>query len=128
TMDNFVFTMNITTFTHKEKKGKLMMGTFKMNFGDPKQAQMQMKQSRGPMEAEIRDSVDIKNTEQREIMINGQKVSLAIGEGTDRATGKGVHTVSADFDEPGGMKFFSLKMDDDIWDEDAVIKTLEEAK
>lgn len=129
TWDNMLFTLKITQFTHKENKGEILMGALKVKFGDLNQAKMQSQQLRGPLEEKSRGPLDIKKSESKEIMINGQKISVSIGEATDRMTGKSVHTASADFEQAGGMfTFFFLRMDDDVWNEDAVLKMLEDVK
>ncbi len=128
TMDNMIFTNQTAKFRHKEGKGQLLMGTMKLKMGDPNQAKLQSGQMRGPFEIELRNNLDIKKTESREIVINGQKASVAVGEAIDRATGKAVHTADLDVSLTSGETFILLRMDDDIWDEAAVLKMLEESK
>ena len=128
TMDNMIFTFRIVKFKHKEGKGEMTLGSMKLHFGDPKQANDSSRQMRGKFEDEVRGSLDVKKTESHEITINHQKVSVAIAEATDRITGKEVHTASADFDRPSGQTFLLLRLDDDAWDQEAVLKMLEEAK
>lgn len=128
TSDNFIYTLNIAEFTHKENKGKLMLGGIKIKIGDPNQAKMQSMQFREPIEKPSRDPIDVKKSENHEIMINGQKVTVVIGEGTDRTTQKAVHTASTEFVSGGQFTFLFLRMDDDIWDEAAVLKMLEDTK
>ena len=83
---------------------------------------------RGPFEIELKTNLDIKKTETRDIVINGQKASVAIGEAADRNTGKAVHTVEMNTSLPSGEAFLLLRLDDDVWDEAAVLKMLEESK
>ena len=127
-MDNFIFTMRIVEYTHKEGKGKIVLGTIKIKVGDPNQANPQTAQFRSQHEVDISGNLDVKKTESHDITIGGQKVSVMIGEATDRTTGKGVHTAKADINSPMGQTFFLLRLDDDVWDQDAVLKMLEEAK
>ena len=128
TMDNWIFTMRIAEFKHMEGKGEMMIGKFFVKIGDPNQAKMQSQQFRGPMESKMQETVDIKKTEHRDITINGKTVMVSISEGTDRNDGKSVHIVSGDFDQAGGKAFFLIRLDDEIWDEAAVLKMFEEAK
>ena len=128
TMDNMVFTNRTATFRHKEGKGQLLMGTIMLKMGDPNQAKLQSGQMRGPLEIQVRNNLDVKKTESRDILINGQKGSVAIFEATDRTTGKGVHTAELDISLPSGETFILLRLDDDVWDEAAVLKMLEESK
>ena len=128
TMDNFVFTMRIAEFAHKEGKGKLVLGAMKIKMGDPNQANAQTGQFRTQHETNMSDNLDVKKTESHEITIDGQKVSVMIGEANDRTSGKGVHTATADIKSPTGQIFFLLRLDDDVWDQDAVLKMFEEAK
>ena len=95
---------------------------------DANQAKLQSGQMRGPLEIQVRNNLDIKKTESREIMINGQKASVEIVEATDRSTGKGVHTADLNLSLPNGEIFILLRLDDDVWDEAAVLKMLEESK
>lgn len=128
TMDNFAFTMRIAEFTHQAGKGTMVLGALKMKMGDANQANAQTAQFRGQHDSKISDNLDVKKIESHEIMIDGQKVAVMIGEATDRTTGKAVHTAKADIASPTGNTFFMLRLDDDVWDQDAVLKMLEEAK
>ena len=127
-MDNMAFTMRIAQFAHQEGKGKLVVGMMKIKIGDPNQANAQSVQFRSQSEAELTGTLDVKKTESQEITMNGQKVTVMIGEATDRTTGKAVHTAKADISMPSGQTFFLLRLDDEIWDQDAVLKMLEDAK
>ena len=124
TMDNMVFTMRIAEYNYTGGKGKMMIGSMNLKIGDPRQGKMQSAQFRSNFENETRGSLDIKKSESHEVTINGQKVSVSIGEAVERGTNKAVHTLNADF-EP---TFILLNMDDDVWDQDAVLKMLENAK
>ena len=128
TMDNMVFTMRIVEFKHKEAKGEMMIGSMKLKIGDPSQAKLQSGQFRGPFEQKMRDSLDIKKTESHEITVNGQKVTVSIGEATEKSGGKVVHTATTDFDQSGIETFLMLRVDDDVWNQDAFLKMLEDAK
>ncbi len=128
TMENMIFTNRTVTFRHKEGKGQLLMGTIMLKMVDANQAKLQSGQMRGPLEIQVRNNLDIKKTESREIMINGQKASVEIVEATDRSTGKGVHTADLNLSLPNGEIFILLRLDDDVWDEAAVLKMLEESK
>ncbi len=128
TIDNMLFTMRIAEFRHKEGKGEMMIGSIKIKMGDPKQMGAQSQGIRQGFEAKGRETLDMKKTETHEIKINGQKVIVSIGEATERSTGKIVHTADAEFNQPVGQTFVILRMDDEIWDQDAVLKMLEEIK
>ena len=128
TMDNSFFTMRIAQFKHSEGKGELVLGMMKLKIGDANQMNAQSAQFRSQHETSISGTLDVKKTEAHELTIDGQKVSVMVGEATDRPTGKAVHTAKADIDTPSGQTFFLLRLDDDVWDQDAVFKMLEEAK
>lgn len=128
TMDNFIFTMRIAEFTHKSGKGKLVLGAMKLKMGDPNQANAQTAQFRSQHETNMSDNLDVKKVESHEITMDGQKVTVMVGDATDRTTGKAVHTAKADIKSPTGQTFFLLRLDDDVWDQDAVLKMFEEAK
>ena len=53
---------------------------------------------------------------------------MTIGEATDRTSGKTIHTAITEFEQSTGQTFLLLRMDDDVWDEEAVIKMLEDTK
>lgn len=127
-MDNMFFTMRIAQYKQKEGKGEMMMGMMKIKFGDPKQAMDQSRQFRVKFEDEVRGSLEVKKTESREITVNGQKVSVSIGEGVDQNSGKAGHVLSGDFELPSGRTFVLIRTDDDVWDEEAILKMLEDAK
>ncbi|WP_010583058.1 hypothetical protein [Schlesneria paludicola] len=127
TIDNMFFSMHIAEFKHKEGKGELMMGNVKVKIGDAAQANMQSTQFRGKFEDKMRETIDIKSSENHEVTMNGKKVNVVIGEGTYRATGKAVHTVTTDLEEGTSLTFLRLQMDDEIWNQDAVLKMLEGA-
>lgn len=127
TIDNMFFSMHIVEFKHKEGKGELMMGNIKVKIGDASQANMQSTQFRGKFEEKMRETIDVKSSESHEVMMNGKKINVVIGEGTYRESGKAVHTVTTDLEEGTSLTFFRLQMDDEIWNQDAVLKMLEGA-
>jgi len=127
TMDNMIFTLRFAEYRHKEGKGEMMIGNMKLKMGDPNQAKMQSTQFKQPFEEKMK-SLDVKKTETHEVTINGQKVNVAVGEATDKSSGKGVHTVNLEFDQGGVTTFLLMQLDDDLWDQDAFFKWLEETK
>lgn len=127
TMDNPFFDMKFARFAQKEGKGILILRSMKMKMGDANQANIQLAAWRVQDETEINSNLSLRKSESKEVTIGGQKVAVIIGEGTDLA-GKGIHTAKADISTLGGTTYFMLRMDDDIWDEDTVLKMLENAK
>jgi len=127
-MDNFVFTMRIAQYRHKEGKGNLMMGAFRVKLGDPNQAKMQQGQFREPLQQQHFGQIVVKKSDSIEVTIDGQKVSVTISEGTNQQTQKEVHMVSFDFVHGSDPTFFVMSLDDDVWDQDAVIQMLEGGK
>ena len=105
-----------------------MLNSMKIKMGNPGQANLPPDQMRIKFEEEIRGSLDIKKSETHDVMVNGEKVSVTISEATDRNNGKGVHTATAEMRAPNGQSFILMRMDDDVWDQDAVLKMLEDAK
>jgi hypothetical protein len=127
TMDNPFFTLRIAQFQQQEGKGKIGVGSMKIKIGDANQANMQSVQFRTALDAEMSGTLDVKSTTSHDVTMNGQKVVVSISEATDRATGKAVHTAKTDLTIPMGQIFIQLRMDDEIWDEAAVLKMFEEA-
>ena len=128
TMDNMMFDFRIAEFKHKEGKGEMFLTSMRIKIGDPNQASQQSQPLRNDSENRLRGSLDIKKTESHDVTIHGKPVSVAIGEGTDRTSGKSVHTASTDFTHAGQLTIVMLRMDDEIWDQDAVLKMFENAK
>jgi hypothetical protein len=128
TMDNSFFSMRIAQFKHQEGKGELVIGNMKLKIGDDQSVKMQSAQFRSKFETDISGSLDTKSSETIDVMINGQKVSVQIAEAKDRTNGKDVHTAKADIPIPTGQAFILLRLDDEIWNQEAVVKMLEEAK
>lgn len=128
TIDNMFITMRIAQYSHKENKGDLMLNSMKFKMGNPGQGAVPPDQMRVKFEEEIRSSLDIKKVESHDITVNGQKVSVAIAEAVDRNNGKGVHTATANIPITNGQTFFLLRLDDDVWDQDTILKMLEDAK
>ena len=100
----------------------------KLKIGDDQSVKMQSAQFRSKFETDISGSLDTKSSETIDVMINGQKVSVQIAEAKDRTNGKDVHTAKADIPIPTGQAFILLRLDDEIWNQEAVVKMLEEAK
>jgi hypothetical protein len=100
----------------------------KLKVGDPNQGQVHSADTRGKFEEKLQNNLDIKTTEKHEITINGQKVSVVVGDATERSSGKAVHTLTTDFDRSNGKVFMLLQLSDDVWDEEAVLKMLEDSK
>ena len=128
TMDNPFFIMRIAQFKHKQDKGKIALGMIKLKVGDPKQADMNSRQFRASFEQEMRGTCDIKSSKSHDITINGQKATAVVEEAKDRNNGKEVRIVSSEFNLPSGQSFIMLRIDEDAWDEDAVLKMLEDIK
>lgn len=128
TVDNMFMTMQLAKFKHKEGKGDLLLSSFKSKFNQPGQPAMPADQLRVKFEEEIRNSLDVKKIDTHDIVINGQTVNASIAEATDRATNQGVHTVTVDIPVPNGQSFIMLKLTDDVWDQDAVLRMLSGAK
>jgi len=128
TIDNMLMAMRIAQFKHREGKGEMMLNSMKIKIGNPGQANVPPDQMRIKFEEEIRSSLDTKKSETHDVMVNGQKVSVTISEATDRNNGKGVHIATAEMRTSNGQSFILLRMDDDVWDQDAVLKMLEDAK
>lgn len=128
TMDNFLFTMRIAQYRHKEGKGNLIMGAFNVKFGDPNQAKMQQQQFRQPLQDKSFGQIVVKKSESVNVTIAGQQVPVTISEGTNQQSGKDVHMVTADFVNGSNPTFIVLSLEDDVWDQDAVIKMLEGGK
>ncbi len=128
TADNFFYTARIAQFKHNEGKGEILISTVKFKYSDPQTSAVQARQLRKSFEDLVSGSLVIKKSESRDVTIDGQQVSVSFGEGADPLNGKKAHLVSAEFDKPAGLTHVLVRVDDEIWDEDAVVKMLENAK
>jgi hypothetical protein len=126
--DNMLFMLRTAEFKHKDGKGGLVMGKVKFKFGDPAQGTSPSQDFRTKIELKMRGSLDVKKSESHDVLMGGHKVSVLISDATDRDTRQEVHVASGDFELPSGTTFFLLRLDDDIWDQDAVLKLLEESR
>ena len=70
----------------------------------------------------------VKSTKTRDITILEKPAKLTIGEGTKEGTEEGAHTANVLFQNGGNQYFIAIEMVDEIWDEETVVKMLEEAK
>lgn len=129
TIDNFAFSIQLATYRQKEGKGEFVVSSTSFKLGPPDQGDPdQTRPLRKNFEDGIRERIDVKKEESHEITIDGKKVSVRIGEGVDKQQNSPLHTVNASFELGGQHLIFLLRMDDDIWDQDAVLQMLENAK
>lgn len=126
-IDNRFLTVRIAKFQHKEGKGDILLGSAKIHF-DLKQLKDKIDEERKKAEKEFQESVEVDKSEVHKVMINGQEVPVTIAEAKNKETDKDFHQVTANFEHAGTMTFLIMQIDDEIWDEAAVLKMLQEAK
>lgn len=123
TMDNFAMTMRIATYKHKEDKGSLILGnlTIKMANAGGQKPDIAEKMNEG-MKLQVGD------TTVREFEVKGKKVPFRFSEATDQEKNRKVRMVEGDIDMPGGATFIKYVIDEELYDEDAVVEMIESIK
>ena len=72
--------------------------------------------------------LNIQSTGTREITIRGEKVEFVFAEGTDKNTDTVVQQVTGVFPGREGMGYLMLRIDDESYDEQAVVRMIESIK
>ncbi len=123
-MDNFAMTMKMATFQHKQQKGTLTIGAMQVKIGNPKDHQAVFNQQKA-QQAGGQEGLTIRTTVDREITVRGKPTTFKFSEADQAGTGKKFRVVSSEFEAVGGMLMFQLTLEEDSYDEDAVVKMIE---
>jgi hypothetical protein len=124
TIDNKLMTMRFAIFKQTQEKGMLMLGGFRVNFGDPA-AQKGNFQSRKSQQSGMGEDLVVLKMESRDFTIRGQKVPFRFSEAEERNSKKKFRLVEGELDAPGGGAFIKLMLEEDAYDENAVVKMIE---
>lgn len=121
-IDNFAISMRMASFRHKDNQGTLVLGDFKIKMGDPNQAkQLQQQPDIGGKPQNLR----MGDTSTREFTIRGKSVPFRFSDAVDEDTNAKVRVVEGTLEVPGGGTFIKLIVNEDAYDEDAVIEMIE---
>ena len=123
-MDNWMLTMKFATFQHKEQKGTLMIGSMQVKVGDPKDHQAAFKNQKA-QQSGAQEGLKITTTADREFTIRGKPVQFKFSEAEQPGTDKKFRLVSSEFESGGVMMMFQLTLEEDAYDEEAVVKMIE---
>lgn len=123
-IDNWMLTMKFATYQHKEQKGVLMIGSMQVKIGDPKDHQAAFK-DRTEQQSGGDEGLEITSTTDREFTVRGKTVTFKFSEAKQEGTGKKYRLVSSEIDSPGGLTIFQLTLEEDAYDEEAVVKLIE---
>ena len=123
-MDNWVMTMKFATYEHKEQKGTLLIGSMQVKIGNPKDQQAAFK-NQTKQQSDGEQGLKITTTVDREFTIRGKPVPFKFSEAEQEGTGKKFRLVSSEIATPGGLLIFQLKLEEEVYDEEAVVKMIE---
>lgn len=122
-IDFIVGSMKIATYEYESKKGGIVLGVIQINIKGANNGDM-----RKEFDKRAEGDVVVKETKVRDITIDGKPAKMTIGEGTMKDTDEPAHTANVLLGEAEKQYFIAIEMLDEIWDEDAIVKMLEEAK
>lgn len=122
--DNFIFAMRFATYRHKEGKGQLLIGSMQVKLGASKDQQAEFKNTTRER-SDNEKKLTITNTEDREFTIRGKKVPFKFSEATEEGTDKKYRLVEGELEGAGTMAVFQLTLEEDAYDEEAVVKMIE---
>ena len=126
-MDLLIMSMKLAIYTAGTDDSVLILAETDFPTADQKLTQAEMKivlrqQDRGGR------YVDIINSETREFEIRGQTVKFVFAECEDIDTGEAVCQITGTFSGRQGMGFLMLQVEDESYDEDAVVRMIESIK
>ncbi|MEK6262614.1 MAG: hypothetical protein AABP62_28800 [Planctomycetota bacterium] len=123
-MDNFAMTMKFANYQHKEQKGTLMIGSMHVKIGDPKDHQAAFNNQKA-QQSVAQEGLKITTTADREFTIRGKPVTFKFSEAEKEGTDKKFRLVSSEFESGGGLMMFQLTLEEEAYDEEAVVKMIE---
>jgi hypothetical protein len=122
-MDFIVAATRIANYEQKEQKGSMTLGVIQIKMQGADQGDI-----RKEFDKRSESDINVKSTKTRDITIVGKPAKLTIGEGTKEGSDEAAHTANVFFQNGADQYFIAIEMLDEIWDEEAVVKMLEEAK
>jgi len=124
TIDNRLIAMRFATFLHKAGKGTLLIGAMQVKVGDLKDQHADFK-ARSQQQSKDQKKLTIKKTEDREFTIRGKPVTFNFSEAEEDGTDKKFRLVTGELEAPGSFTVLQLTLEDEAYDEDAVVKMIE---
>lgn len=127
TIDNPLIAMRFAAFLHKEGKGALLIGTMQVKVGNLKDKEADFK-TRFEQQSKDKKKLTIKKTEEREFTIRGKQVTFKFSEAEEEGTDKKFRLVTGDLEAPGSLTILQLTLEEEAYDEEAVVKMIESIK
>ena len=124
TIDNRWIAMRFATFLHKDGKGALLIGAMQVKMGDLKDRHADFKK-RSQQQSNDQQKLTIKKTEEREFTIRGKSVTFKFSEAEEDGTDKKFRLVTGELEAPGSITILQLTLEEEAYDEDAVVKMIE---
>lgn len=124
TIDNRLIAMRFATFLHKNGKGTLLIGDIQIKVGDLKDQHADFK-ARSQQQSKDQKKLTIKKTEEREFTIRGKPVTFKFSEADEDGTDKKFRLVTGELEAPGSITILQLTLEEEAYDEDAVVKMIE---
>lgn len=124
TIDNSWIAMRFATFLHKDGKGTLLIGAMQVKVGDLKDKQADFK-AQSQQQSKDEKKLTIKKTEEREFTIRGKPATFKFSEAEEEGTNKKFRLVTGELEAPGGITVLQLTLEEEAYDEDAVVKMIE---
>jgi hypothetical protein len=123
-VDNFMVAVLMCRFERQDGRGRLQLMEVQVKFGDPAEHEAQFKQQFRQQDGQELPTLTITSSEEREVTMNGQPTELTFAEGTDPETGTPYREVRGQFTGKNGMGTLHLQVEEDVWDEEAVLRML----
>jgi len=125
--DMFFFQMKMSVYSSATAEGMLMLMEMNVSGSTPEEQEPEMRkamrrQNFGEME------LDVKKSESRTFTIRGREVGFQFIEGENPDTGVGFRQVSGVFPGKGGTAFLLIQVEEDGYDEEAIVKIIESIK
>lgn len=117
--NNFAMSMKMVMYKHKENKGSLMLGSFKMKVSNPGEKPDLMGKNNDSLNLQMGDS------KVKEIKVRGKDVPFRFSDAVEEQTNKKYRVVEGEMESEGVTTFLKLILEEDSFDEDEAIQMIE---
>jgi hypothetical protein len=124
--DNFLYAARVAMYQQAQGRGALQFTEISVKIGDKAVAEAQLKQKMSQQDTmdEIK-VLRVESSEEREFLVRGQAVKFTFEAGEDVSSSTRYHQVTGQFTGKNGPAALVLQMEDEVWDEAAVVEMLE---
>lgn len=128
-MDNFLLSLRVCKYRHREGRGLLKVIAVDWKKGDEKTLEQEWldELSHLPAQDEIR-LLEVTQSETREITVGQQSVPFRFEEGQDLSSATRYRQVSGDFTTAAGSVRLILQLEAEVWEDEAVMQLLNSLK